>query len=410
MSMLRHLPRLLSTPPKPPCRIIGPGPGLRRRTSTSTSTISHARPSDPLRILFCGSDAFSCAALRALHAEHVRRRHLVEALEVMVLPGRRMGRGLKVLRQVPCQILAQELGLRVHERETFRGWDLPPGTNLVVVVSFGLFVPLRILSSAKYGGVNVHPSLLPDLRGPAPIHHALLRGDTHMGISLQTLDPKAFDHGTILAQTPAPGFPIPPSASLQTVMQEAAARGAEMLVQGLRDGLHVPPHRDVGWKAAQLQAKGAETLQHAPKITKADGRIDPDWTAEQFARRIRVLGSVWTTAVLHGSGSRKRVLLLDAEPVSISLETEVEKQKEAGNEQQGTLVCEYADEHGSPSHRHERRVRIARDGACLIHARDTAWVRVSKVKVDGKPEQMAATGLRAFLRPGGSDRISSTGT
>ncbi|KAG5914218.1 hypothetical protein E4U42_000620, partial [Claviceps africana] len=243
---------------------------------------------EPLRILFCGSDAFSCASLRALHA---RLGSLVEALDVMVLPGRRVGRGPGVVRQVPCRVLAQELGLRVYERETFRGWELPRGTNLVVAVSFGLFVPSRILASARYGGLNVHPSLLPDLRGPAPIHHALLRGDTHMGVSLQTLDDKAFDHGTILAQTPAPGFPIPPSASLQTITHEAATRGAEMLIRGLEKNLHVPPRHDAGWKAADLRARGVDTLQHAPKITKADSRIEPAWTAEQFARRVRVLGS-----------------------------------------------------------------------------------------------------------------------
>lgn len=90
---------------------------------------------------------------------------------------------------MPCKTLAEELGLRIHQRETFRMWDvslllirvlpvtptsltdglstkLPHGTNLVVVVSFGLFVPRRILSSAKYGGLNVHPSLLPECVSP----------------------------------------------------------------------------------------------------------------------------------------------------------------------------------------------------------------------------------------------------
>ncbi|KAG6003389.1 hypothetical protein E4U21_002064 [Claviceps maximensis] len=398
--MLRQL-RRLGTLPEP--RLFAPPVRRCSRLTGPSALPREPRQSDPLRILFCGSDAFSCASLRALHEEHVRGGDVVEALDVMVLPGRRVGRGLKMVKQVPCKILAQELGLRVHERETFREWHLPPGTNLVVVVSFGLFVPGRILSSAKYGGVNVHPSLLPDLRGPAPIHHALLRGDTHLGISLQTLDPNTFDHGTILDQTPPPGVPIPPDASFQTVMQEAAALGATMLVQGLRDGLHVPPHRDVGWKASQPQAQAhqaeeTQTLQHAPKVTKADGRIGPDWTAEQFARRIRVLGSVWTTAVPHGRGAGKRIILLDAEPVSLERRQE-EESVPPTDQQQGTLVCEYADEHGGPSQSHERRVRIARDGACWLHARDTAWIRVTKVKVDGKPEQTAAVGLRGFLRP-----------
>ncbi|KAG6014264.1 hypothetical protein E4U41_004892 [Claviceps citrina] len=355
---------------------------------------------DPLRILFCGSDAFSCASLRALHREHVQNGRLVESLEVLVLPGRRVGRGLKTVRQGPCKLLADELGLRVHERETFRGWELPCRTNLVVVVSFGLFVPRRILSSAKYGGLNVHPSLLPDLRGPAPIHHALLRGDTHMGISLQTLDDKAFDHGTILAQTPPPGLAIPPDASFQDVLQEAADAGAEMLVRGLRDGLHVPPHRDVGWKAAAL-VQGTTTLQHAPKMTKDDGRIHPDWTAEQFARRVRVLGSVWMTA-LTVRGVRKRVLLLDAEPVSGGepAPPSTGKDEQRQQQSQGTLASEYADERrGGSLWRHERRVLIREgDGSCLLHVRDAAWVRVTRVKVDGKPEQTAAMGLKGFMR------------
>lgn len=58
-----------------------------------------ARLSDPLRILFCGSDGFSCESLRALHREYVRDKGLVEALDVMVLPARKMGRGFKMVRE-----------------------------------------------------------------------------------------------------------------------------------------------------------------------------------------------------------------------------------------------------------------------------------------------------------------------
>ncbi|KAG5976486.1 hypothetical protein E4U55_007320 [Claviceps digitariae] len=394
--------RLLATPPKPRLLLAPPVSHRLIRLASSLSPlpppVSHPRPSDPLRILFCGSDTFSCASLRALHQEHVHGTGVIDALEVMVLPGKRAGRGLKTMRQVPCQLLAEELGLRVHKRQTFRGWNLPPGINLIVVVSFGLFVPPRILSSVKYGGVNVHPSLLPDLRGPAPIHHALLRGDTHMGISLQTLDPKAFDHGTILAQTPSPGLPVPPDAPLRAVVKDAAAHGAAMLVQGLRDGLHVPPYRDVGWKAAHLQAQGKQTLQHAPKITKADGQIDPNWTAEQFVRRIRALGSVWTTVVDHWTRRQRRILLLDAEPVSLGSEEQKTESELPPDEKQFTLLCEYADEHGEPPHCYERLVRPTSEVACLIHVHDTVWIRVTRVKVEGKPEQTAVIGLRKFLR------------
>jgi hypothetical protein len=82
------------------------------------------KASGPLRILFCGSDDFSCESLSALHREHVRNPRLVESLDVMVRPPKRTGRGLKQFREVPCKTLADSLSLTVHERDTFRGWPV----------------------------------------------------------------------------------------------------------------------------------------------------------------------------------------------------------------------------------------------------------------------------------------------
>lgn len=70
---------------------------------------------------------------------------------------------------MPIKDAARELSLPVHEIDTFTGWSPPiyPGSpqeviNLIIAVSFGLFVPPRILGAAKYGGLNLHPSLLPE--------------------------------------------------------------------------------------------------------------------------------------------------------------------------------------------------------------------------------------------------------
>lgn len=83
------------------CRLASPArllPSWRVTSSVHTRLFAtEAKQSDPLRILFCGSDAFSCTSLRALHKEHVRNKALIERLEVMVLPGKKTGRGLKVL-------------------------------------------------------------------------------------------------------------------------------------------------------------------------------------------------------------------------------------------------------------------------------------------------------------------------
>lgn len=305
-------------------------------------------------------------------------------MDVMVLPPRRTGRGFKEIKEVPCKSVAEHLGLRIHQRETFRGWSMPEGTNLIVVVSFGLFVPPRILKSAKYGGLNVHPSLLPHLRGPAPIHHAMMRGEKYTGVSLQTLDPKAFDHGTVLAQTPSPGLPIPANATLQHLTEDLAKVGAEMLVQGLRDGLHVPPYRDAGWMAEQLHG---EDLIHAPKVGKGESQINwLEWKPSDFERFVNIFGTVWTHA-RNDKGKFKRVLFLDAESVSAD--------EVAGREEEVVFRVEA----GTEGKDVPRTVRVDEErDVVYVQTAHGGWVRVRSVKVDGKTAQKARIGLREFMR------------
>ncbi|KAK1780875.1 formyl transferase, partial [Copromyces sp. CBS 386.78] len=268
-----------------------------------------AKVSDPLRILFCGSDLFSCYSLKALHAEHKANPGLIKSIDVMVRPGKATGRGYKEIRQVPIQSLAQELSLPIHIRDTFTGWSLPQKTggpdggepepiNLIVAVSFGLFVPPRILNQAKYGGLNVHPSLLPNLRGPAPLHHALLSRLSHTGVSVQTLSPHTFDAGTVIAQTPLPGVPIPQNCTVQQLHDLLAPLGAEMLVSALREGRHVPPLRAVVDNRIPEDGylKDGRKYAHAPKITKSDQRVSfLGHSSSEAALRARVCGgSLWT--------------------------------------------------------------------------------------------------------------------
>ncbi|KAL2171936.1 hypothetical protein VTG60DRAFT_995 [Thermothelomyces hinnuleus] len=243
------------------------------------------------------------------------------------------------MREVPLRGLAKQLDLPIHERDTFTGWNMPQPDgepiNLIIAVSFGLFVPPRLIHASKYGGLNVHPSLLPDLRGPAPIHHALLAERDYTGITIQTLSPEAFDAGIPLLQTPAPGVPIPEGCTPKQLHEILAPMGAQLLVQALRAGLHVPPYRPYEpllLEQQQLQQQKQKQLQqqqekkkeeeekerqedngqertttphafpppppppmHAPKITPQDRQVL--WTsqaAREVAVRHRVLGSLWT--------------------------------------------------------------------------------------------------------------------
>ncbi|TVY87731.1 Methionyl-tRNA formyltransferase, mitochondrial [Lachnellula willkommii] len=276
-----------------------------------------SKVSKPLRILFCGSDEFSCASLRALQKEQHENPQLIASIDVMCRPGKKSGRSMTKIREVPIKAVAQELGLPIHERDTFTGWELPKpqneSINIIIAVSFGLFVPPRILKSAEYGGLNVHPSLLPDLRGPAPLQHTIINRLRRTGVTLQTLDEKAFDHGIILAQTPRPGLAIPNGeiCTYYDLLRWIKPQAAQMLVEGLRDRVFVPPLVDVG--------KHDINPKPAPKITKEDTRIK----AHQWGQPVdifahyRALGRLWAL-FQSDDGSVKRVILEDIEMLPVS--------------------------------------------------------------------------------------------
>ena len=83
-----------------------------------------SKAADPLRILFCGSDELSVASLRTLHREHVERPGSIASIDVVSRPGKRVGRGLKSIRQLPITTAAEELALPVHLIDTFTGWQV----------------------------------------------------------------------------------------------------------------------------------------------------------------------------------------------------------------------------------------------------------------------------------------------
>jgi methionyl-tRNA formyltransferase len=153
-------------------------------------------------------------------------------------------------------------------------------------VSFGLLVPRRILDQAKYGGLNVHPSLLPDLRGSAPIEHAILKQRDYTGVSVQTLHPTKFDEGLVLAQTSAPGVRIGDGETAVQLHSRLGPMGASMLVDVLKEQRFVAPLEPTGWYSG--------AVDHAPKLTKQDARVD--FTTMSMAHILaihRALGHTW---------------------------------------------------------------------------------------------------------------------
>ncbi|KAL8909729.1 MAG: hypothetical protein Q9207_000038 [Kuettlingeria erythrocarpa] len=220
--------------------------------------------------------------------------------------------------QVPIAPVARNLGLPLHQIDTFTKWTPPTPSqgpfNLIVAVSFGLLVPPRILSVARYGGLNVHPSLLPEyipysiisedptatdrarFRGPAPLHHTLLRSRTRTGVTLQTLHPTKFDGGIIIEQTPFPGIEHG-TETVEELRDLLAPMGAQTLVQALRNGTFMRPIQ--GFDRINGQSSSTEP-SYAHKIGPEDRHIDWNtWTASDILKRQKVIGPLWNITEAH---------------------------------------------------------------------------------------------------------------
>lgn len=267
---------------------------------------------DPLRVLFCGSDAFSTTSLRALHEYSQSPESNILSIDVVTKTDKRTGRGLKIVKPPAIKPVALELGLPLHQIDTFTGWSPPkyraggvPSINLVIAVSFGLLIPPRILNNAKYSGLNVHPSMLPDLRGAAPIQWTIIHGRTKSGVSLQTLHPRKFDEGVVLDQTPMPGLDIPNPDTINVVelTNLLAPAGAKMLVDAIHNRLYIPPY-------IPIHPPGGDTMHisYAPKITPSMSAIDfKALTATEILRRGRAIKPLYSLVEhqsVHGRVSR----------------------------------------------------------------------------------------------------------
>jgi len=122
-----------------------------------------------------------------------------------------------------------------------------------------------LIESFPQRAVNIHPSLLPKYRGPAPIQHALLNGDSEAGVSIIEVHPERFDHGSILKQGRCA---IDSVSTMSKVSLELADLGGELLLQVLRD---LPGHRQ-----RSISQDGSDGTK-APKLSPKE-RFIGNWS------------------------------------------------------------------------------------------------------------------------------------
>lgn len=178
-----------------------------------------------MRIIFMGTPDFAVPSLECLFKEG----H--EILAVFTQPDRPAGRG-KQPKQSPVKVAAQKLGLTIRQPEKINTPEviellksLQP--ELIVVVAYGKKLPVGILQIPEKGCLNVHASLLPAYRGAAPIHWAVINGETQTGVTTMLMD-EGLDTGDILLKKV---FPVSGEATTGEVHDALAEIGGELLIQ-----------------------------------------------------------------------------------------------------------------------------------------------------------------------------------
>ena len=258
-----------------------------------------------MRIIFMGTPDFSVPVLDAL----VTAGHDIVA--VYCQPPRPAGRGKKD-RPSPVQVRAEALGLEVRhpvslKTEAAQAEFAALQADVAVVVAYGLILPQAILDMPVQGCLNIHASLLPRWRGAAPIHRAIMAGDSHTGVCIMQME-AGLDTGPVLmrAQTQ-----IAPEETTAMLHDRLSAMGAQAIVAALDQlpDLTPVPQPDDG-------------VTYAAKIDKAEARIDWTKPAVEVDRLIRGLSpfpGAWFaldgvrikalgSRVAHGAGAAGRVL------------------------------------------------------------------------------------------------------
>lgn len=241
-----------------------------------------------MKIIFMGTPDFSVPVLNALHQAH-------EIVAVYCQPPRPAGRG-KADRPTPVHARALELGLTVRHPVSLRSEDAAKdfsdlGADVAVVVAYGLILPQQILDAPRLGCLNIHASLLPRWRGAAPIHRAIMSGDSETGICIMQMD-AGLDTGPVLLRE---STPIKADETTSDLHDRLAAMGSRMIVQTLADlPLPAVPQSEQG-------------VTYAAKIDKSEARIDWARPALEVDRLIRGL-SPFPGAWCDAAGERVKLL------------------------------------------------------------------------------------------------------
>lgn len=226
-----------------------------------------------VKIVFMGTPDFAVPILEGL-IEHYNVR------AVVTQPDKPVGRNGK-MSEPPIKKLAEEHTILVLQPPKLREeWEsivaLHP--TLIITCAYGQLLPRELLVYPTYGCINVHASLLPKLRGGAPIHHAIIDGHKKTGITIMHMSPK-MDQGDMIAQTE---IPIEDTDTASSLHDKLKLLGRDLLLEVLPS--------IIDGTAPRIKQEESEAT-YAFNITREDEKIDFSQTKKQVYNKIRGLNS-----------------------------------------------------------------------------------------------------------------------
>ncbi|MBH25295.1 MAG: methionyl-tRNA formyltransferase [Myxococcales bacterium] len=247
-----------------------------------------------LRIVFMGTPDFSVPSLKALIDGPD------EVVAVVTNPDRPAGRGRRKPVPSPVKQVAVEANIPVLQprsvkKPPFREELAALNADLAVVIAYGKILPQAVLDTPRLGCINVHASILPQLRGAAPINWAIVRGHAETGVTTMQMD-AGMDTGDILL---IDRIAIQEGETAGELHDRLAPLGAETLMKTLERLV-------AGTLTPQPQDDAAAT--YAPMLSKRDGALDWSATTAELVGRVHGFNS-WPgtfTTVLEGEDERTR--------------------------------------------------------------------------------------------------------
>ncbi len=248
---------------------------------------------DVLKVVFWGTPEFAVESLKALINSH----H--EVVGIVTQPDKPKGRGKKV-QPPPVKVLAEKFGIPVFQPEKIKGntelykklKELKP--DIFVVVAYGKILPKDIIDLPKYKTVNVHASLLPEYRGAAPIHRAIMEGKNKTGVCIMEIT-EELDAGDVYQCLE---IPITDRDDIKSVHDRLAKAGAELLVDTL--------NKIEKGKIKKIPQEHSRAT-YAKPIKKEEGKINWERSARDIFNQVRAL-KIWPKAFSNFRDTQLKIL------------------------------------------------------------------------------------------------------